>query len=308
MLSRAVDNYRSNRQKSVDYTCRLFGISRQGFYKRKDAERRKLAQARDVVDRVRQIRRIMPRLGGRKLHHLLTDDCPIGRDKLFTILKSNHLLVKPRRSYHITTNSKHMFRRHKNLIADLPILRPEQVWVSDITYIGNHGHNHYLALITDAYSKKIMGYDLSQSLAAEGAVRALKMALKTRRASAELIHHSDRGIQYCCDAYQHVLEKAKVKVSMTQNGDPLENAIAERVNGILKEEFMLEKMKANTNQLKKIIEQTVTIYNTLRPHYSCGLLTPELMHKQDKRRRATYHKKSRSKHLLAPNNRITMFV
>lgn len=308
MLPRAVDLYRQKRQKSVDYTCRLFGISRQGLYKRKDADRRKLAQTIDVVDKVRQIRRVMPRLGTRKLHYLLDGECGVGRDKLFVILKSNYLLVNPHRSYHITTNSKHMFRRHKNLIIDLPILRPEQVWVSDITYIGNQGHNHYLALVTDAYSKKIVGYDLSDSLAAEGAVRALKMALKSRTSSAELIHHSDRGIQYCCDAYQRVLDKAKVRVSMTQNGDPLENAIAERINGILKQEFELERSCADTAILKKTIAQTIAIYNNCRPHFSCGLRTPECMHKQAQLQRATYHKKVRSKQMLAPNNINPIFV
>lgn len=302
MLPRTVDSYRHKRQKSVAYTCRLFGISRQGLYQRKGSDRRKLAQAIAVVDKVRQIRRTMPRLGTRKLHHLLSEDCPVGRDKLFVILKSNHLLVKPHRSYHTTTNSKHMFRRHKNLIVDLPILRPEQVWVSDITYIGNQGHNHYLALITDAYSKKIVGYDLSQSLAAEGAVRALKMALKTRKSSTELIHHSDRGIQYYCDTYQRVLEKAKVSVSMTQNGDPLENAIAERINGILKQEFELVRWAVDTAVLKRIVTQSVAIYNNLRPHLSCRLLTPEKMHLQNEVPRATYHKKVRCKQTLAPND------
>lgn len=186
MLPRAVDLYRQKRQKSVDYTCRLFGISRQGLYKRKDADRRKLAQAI--------------------------------------------------------------------------------------------------------------------------AVRALKTALKSRTSSAELIHHSDRGIQYCCDAYQRVLDKAKVRVSMTQNGDPLENAIAERINGILKQEFELERSCADIAILKKTIAQTIAIYNNCRPHFSCGLQTPECMHKQAQLQRATYHKKVRSKQTLAPNNINPIFV
>lgn len=163
-------------------------------------------------------------------------------------------------------------------------------------------------MVTDAYSEKIVGYDLAQSLAAEGAVRALKMALKSRKSDAELIHHSDRGIQYFCDAYQRVLEKAKVQVRMTQNGDPLENAIAERINGILKQEFELERWCVDTAVLKKTIAQTVAIYNNCRPHFSCGLRTPEVMHKQAKRPRATYHKKVRSKQTLAPNNINPIFV
>lgn len=167
---RTVDNYRHTRQKSVTYTSQLFVISRQGFYKRKDADQLKLSQVVDISYKVCQIRRVMPRLGTRKLYHLLRDNGIVRRDKLFVILRFNHLLVKPYRSYHITTNSKHIFHKHKNIIVDLPIVRPEQVWVRDITYIGTQGHNHYLALVTDGYSKKIIGYDLSESLAAEGAV------------------------------------------------------------------------------------------------------------------------------------------
>lgn len=302
MFTRTVDTYRKERQRSVDFTCRLFGRSRQSYYKRKDSDQHKLSQAVDVVCQVLDIRRAMPRIGGtRKLYYLLGDNCDVGRDKLFAILRSNHLLVKPRRSYHITTNSKHMFYKHKNLITNLAIVRPEQVWVSDITYIGNRGRNHYLALITDAYSKKIVGYDLSDSL-------ALKMALKSRRFSGDLIHHSDRGIQYCCDTYQRILNKNSLRVSMTQNGDPLENAIAERVNGILKDEFELERFVCDLPDLRRIVAQSIEIYNNRRPHLSCRFLTPALMHMQNELTRAIYHKKIRSKRTLAPNNKNPIFV
>ena len=307
MFSRTVDSYRQERHQSIDFTCQLFGRSRQSYYKRKDSDKHKLLQAVNVVGQVRDIRRAMPRIGTRKLHYLLGDNCGVGRDQLFAILRSNHLLVKPKRSYHITTNSKHMFYKHKNLISPLPIVRPEQVWVSDITYIGNRGCNHYLALVTDAYSKKIVGYDLSDSLSADGAVRAVKMALKSRLFSGDLIHHSDRGIQYCCDAYQRVLMRSGLRVSMTQNGDPLENAIAERVNGILKDEFELERFVCNLSDLCRIVAQSVSIYNNRRPHLSCGLLTPAQMHEQNELPRATYHKKIRSKPKFTPNN-FTNFV
>lgn len=303
MFTRTVVTYRQERQRSVDYTCRLFGLSRQSYYKRQCSDRKKQSQAIDIVDQVRNVRRTMPRIGTRKLHYLLGDNCDVGRDKLFDVLRSNHLLVKPKRSYHITTNSKHMFYKHKNLILDLPIVRPEQVWASDITYIGNRGYNHYLALVTDAYSKKIVGYDLSDSLCAAGAVRALKMALKGRFYNGDLIHHSDRGVQYCCDAYQRILHKNGFRVSMTQSGDPLENAIAERVNGILKDEFELEEhCGADPKILMRIVAQSIAIYNNCRPHFSCGLLTPAHMHEQNELPRATYHKKIRSKPKFTPNN------
>lgn len=308
MFTRTVDTYRQARQRSVDYTCQLFGLSRQSYYKRKSSDRHKQCQAIDVVDRVRNVRRTMPRIGTRKLYHLLGDDCDVGRDKLFAILRSNHLLVKPKRRYHITTNSKHMFYKHKNLISNLPIVRPEQVWVSDITYIGRRGSHRYLALVTDAYSKKIVGYDLSESLSADGAIRALRMALKSRCWGSELIHHSDRGIQYCCDAYQRLLKVSGVLVSMTEHGDPLENAIAERINGILKDEFELERHCVNTVILRRIVVQSIAIYNNLRPHLSCGLLTPNQMHEQNKLPRTTYHKKVRSKPMLAPDFIFTNFV
>ena len=215
----------------------------------------------------------------------------VGRDRLFAILKANHLLIKPRRAYHITTNSHHRFRKHKDLIAELPLCRPEQVWVSDITYIGRRNNHSYLALITDAYSKKIVGYDLSDSLSSEGAIRALKMAIKQRQyKNASLIHHSHRGIQYCSDEYQKLLKKHKIQTSMTENYDPYANAIAERVNGILKNEFQLESYHVERPIMKQLINETVGIYNSRRPHYSCFMLTPDQMHYQNKVKIRTYRK------------------
>lgn len=183
----------------------------------------------------------MPRLGTRKLYYLLRPklEClKIGRDKLFEILRANQLLIRPKRQYHVTTNSYHRFRKHKNLIEYIDIQGPEQVLVSDITYIGNRIEPSYLSLVRDAYSKKIMGYNVSESLSANGAICALKMAVKNRTyRHHRLIHHSDRGIQYCCDGYQKELDQYDVKCSMTETYDPYQNAVAERVNGILKQEF-----------------------------------------------------------------------
>jgi putative transposase len=161
----------------------------------------------------------------------------IGRDVLFNFLRAEHLLIKPKRSYVKTTHSKHWMKKHPNLITDLEIYRPEQVWVSDITYIKTELGHHYLSLITDAYSKKIMGFDLLDNLSTEGPLNALKMAIKNRKYNTPVIHHSDRGLQYCSQEYVKLLKERGIQISMTQNGDPYENAIAERINGILKYSF-----------------------------------------------------------------------
>ncbi len=237
----------------------------------------------------------MPRIGTRKLYHILHDslrDLNVGRDKLFAILRANHLDIKPSRSYRTTTNSHHRFKKHKNLIETFEVSRPEQAWVSDITYIGSRGNHSYLSLVTDAYSKKIVGYNLSDNLGTEGALKALKMAVKRRAYKGqELIHHSDRGIQYCSDEYQKVLQKNKLIVSMTESYDPYANAIAERVNGIIKGEFELEKYAQNRPVLKALVAESIEAYNRYRPHFSCSMLTPEQMHRQQKIKIKKYRKK-----------------
>lgn len=237
----------------------------------------------------------MPRLGTRKLYKVLQEplrNIHVGRDKLFAILNANHMSIKPARNYRTTTNSHHRFRKHKNLVATLEITRPEQVWVSDITYIGNRGNHHYLSLVTDAYSKKIVGYNLSDSLNVEGALDALKKAIKKRSYKDEpLIHHSDRGIQYCSDKYQKKLRRSRITTSMTESYDPYANAVAERVNGIIKSEFELEKYAHNSSVLNTLVAESIDTYNRIRPHCSCNMLTPEQMHKQRKVKIKTYRKK-----------------
>lgn len=253
-------------------------------------------RARQVISMVLGVRARMPRIGTRKLYYLLQDQLKgmgVGRDKLFSILKANHLDIVPKRSYRTTTNSHHRFRKHKNLVEQLPLTRPEQVWASDITYVGNRQRHNYLALITDVYSKKVVGYDLSNSLSVEGTLRALKMAVKQRMYKSEaLIHHSDRGIQYCSDDYQELLAREKITCSMTESYDPYANAVAERVNGILKDEFQLEQYDIDTKTLKTLIKESVDTYNTRRPHYSCYMLTPEQMHRQKTIKIRTYKKTS----------------
>lgn len=226
----------------------------------------------------------MPKLGTRKLYHLLKEELKelgVGRDKLFTILKANNLLIKPIKQYQVTTNSHHRFRKHKNQIKQIEIKRPEQVWVSDITYIGNRKNPSYLALITDAYSKKIMGYNVSDSLNVTGSLLALEMALKNRKYKNEpIIHHSDRRLQYCSNEYQKLLNKNDILPSMTEQYDPYENAIAERINGVLKQEFDIDKYDTSLKMKQKLVENSIEIYNDIRPHLSNYMLTPRQMHKQ----------------------------
>lgn len=205
----------------------------------------------------------------------------LGRDGLFDFLRAEHLLIKPKRNYIKTTNSKHWMRKYPNLAGSLPVNRPEQLWVSDITYIRTAlGHN-YLSLVTDAYSKRIMGYELLENLSVEGPVNAMKMALKNRKYNHQLMHHSDRGLQYCSAEYIRQLLDNGVVVSMTENGDPYENAIAERINGILKHEFLLTNGFKDQLEAINIIKQSIAIYNQERPHLSCQMLTPMEMHNQE---------------------------
>ncbi len=246
---------------------------------------------------VETIRMRQPRVGTRKLYHMLSAELKalgIGRDRLFRILKANHLLIKSKKQYHVTTFSYHRFRKHKNLIESLIPKRAEQIWVSDITYVGNRDYPMYLAMITDAYSKKIMGYDLSDTLQTSGVLRALRMAVKQRRYPLRsLIHHSDRGFQYCSDQYQKALKRNHLLCSMTETYDPYANAVAERINGIIKQEFLLD-YQLQITEMKQLVKESVMIYNSERLHTSCQMKTPELMHLQNEIRIKTYKKKKSS--------------
>ena len=249
-----------------------------------------------MIELVNEIRLTMPRLGTRKLYYLLQSELGelgVGRDRLFAILKANHMLIKPVRSYHITTNSHHRFRKHKNLIELTDIVKPEQVWVADITYVGNRKNPMYLSLITDAYSKQIVGYNVSDSLATQGSLSALKMAVKNRKyLDRKLIHHSDRGLQYCSNDYQELMKSKAIKCSMTESYDPYQNAIAERANGILKQEFLTNTKNINLKTMKLLVKQSIDIYNNQRPHWSCNMLTPNQMHKQNKVKIKSYKNKN----------------
>ena len=250
----------------------MFGVNRQVYYRRLKAVKRRKSRAVKVLELVESIRIRMPKIGTRKLYFMLEEDLKllrVGRDMLFRILKANHMLIKPTRRYHITTNSHHRFRKHKNLIENVVPDKPEQIWVSDITYVGNRENPMYLALITDAYSKQIMGHDLSNSLDLSGSLRALKMAIKKRKYKNNVVtHHSDRGLQYCSNQYQNILNRNNIKCSMTESYDPYANAIAERVNGILKAEFIGYKNNESIETMGKLVRNSIEIYNQQRPHFS----------------------------------------
>lgn len=252
-------------------------------------------QVRDLVMRIRSR---MPRLGTRKLLYLIQDDLKrleikMGRDVLFNFLRAEHMLIRPKRSYIKTTNSKHWMKKYPNLLEHVEVTRPEQVWVSDITYIKTDNGYRYLSLVSDAYSKKIMGYELNKDLAVEGPLKALKMAIRARSFDSTLIHHSDRGLQYCSAEYINCLTDHQIDVSMTQNGDPYENAIAERINGILKYEFLLIDGFADDQVAAQTISQAVKIYNHERPHLSWNMLTPAQAHRQNEMILRKWNKKPR---------------
>jgi len=280
----------------------LFGVNRQVYYRRIQSVKQRKSRAVQVIELVESIRLQMPKIGTRKLYFMLEDELKqlhVGRDMLFRILKANHLLIQPKRRYHITTNSHHRFRKHKNLIENVVPEKPEQIWVSDITYVGNRQNPMYLALVTDAYSKKIMGHDLSSSLDVSGSLRALKMAVKNRKYKNNIVtHHSDRGLQYCSNEYQDLLKRSKLNCSMTESYDPYANAVTERVNGILKGEFIGYKNKCSLPTMDKLIKNSIDIYNERRPHFSCLYKTPMQMHQQNEIKIKTYKNKYPRKHVF----------
>lgn len=215
----------------------------------------------------------------------------IGRDKLNEIIKANGMLVPPLRQYKITTNSRHHFPKYKDLVTGTRIFQPEQVWVGDITYINAKDKYYYLSMITDAYSKKIMGYCIDENMNVELVIKALAMAFNNRQYQTKLTHHTDRGSQYCSKIYQEKLRRMSVITSMTENSDPYTNAIAERVNGTIKHEFLIDGRHHSLLELKLLLAQAVHSYNHLRPHLSCHMLTPDNMHNQKQLRRIEYRNK-----------------
>ncbi len=259
--------------------CNVLGISRQGYYKSKRKKVIKKLKEEMVLQLVQTHRRKMPKLGGKKLYRMIQPDLErmkikLGRDKFFRLLGRNGLLIHRKKRYAKTTNSAHRFRIYKNLIKELEPDHRNKVWVSDITYIIVEDSFCYLALITDLYSRRIVGYDMSDSLNMEGSIRALKMAIKGKCDLWGLIHHSDRGIQYCSNLYTGLLTENKIAISMSEKGNPYENAVAERVNGILKEEFMLGESFKTKELAYRAAKEAIETYNEHRPHMSINYMTP----------------------------------
>lgn len=232
-----------------------------------------------ILELVAEWRKLMPRIGGKKLYKLLTVDftrlnSKLGRDAFFDVLREHNLLVKRRKSYVKTTNSFHHYYVYKNLIQGLDVVRANQVFVVDITYIRVSSSFMYLSLVTDLHSRRIMGWCLGGTLDAIHSVEALKIALGQVKDCASLIHHSDRGIQYCCREYIKILQDRNISISMAEAGNPYENAVAERVNGILKDEFFLSQTFTSSRLAVIATEQAISIYNDARPHLSLNMKTP----------------------------------
>ncbi|WP_394340037.1 IS3 family transposase [Leeuwenhoekiella nanhaiensis] len=284
-FTQSIQRIRQEHWLSLSRCCRLFGISRQAIYQAEKRAKTRIDELTLIKPLILKVRQQMPKLGTRKLYYLLKVEfqrigIKIGRDALFDYLRSESILIKPRKNYTKTTDSRHWLRKHPNLMKDVIPVRPEQYFVSDITYIKSRERTHYLSLVTDAFSRKIMGYHLSDDMSAENVVQAMKMANNNRITSEELIHHSDRGLQYCSSLYQTELKRSNVTPSMTDGYDCYQNALAERINGILKGEFLIN--KCNTGQeLKILIQQSIKTYNNERPHLSLKYKTSNFIHNKN---------------------------
>ena len=269
--------------------CGWFGVTRQAYYNHSWKAFEVVSKHHIIVDRIKEIRESHPRLGTRKLFDMLQPffkehHIKMGRDSLFNLLHISDLLVRKRKRKISTTNSYHRFRKYPNLIIEFILTAINQLWVSDITYWKIGEKYVYISFITDAYSHKIVGYHVAKTLETIESIQALKMAFSSLNAKpVHLIHHSDRGIQYCSNSYVKLLQDYEVKISMTQNGDPLENAIAERINGIIKEEYLHNYQVNNINEAKKLLKAVVDLYNNERPHMSISNLTPNQVHKSIKK-------------------------
>lgn len=265
--------------------CGWFGITRQAYYQNNWEGVSTTLEEELVIQQVKSIRSNHKRMGTRKLYEMLHSfmqdhAIKMGRDALFNVLSANHMLVRKRKRRIKTTNSYHWLRKYPNLIRDFVPTGINQLWVSDITYWKLGDHPAYISFITDVYSHKIVGYQLADTMEAIESVKALQMALSAMGAESHLnlIHHSDRGIQYCSQAYIKLLKESVIQISMTENGDPLENAVAERVNGIIKDEYLENYLVTDISEAKKLLESVVNLYNNERPHMSISNFTPNQIH------------------------------
>jgi putative transposase len=264
--------------------CELFGKTRHAFYEKNWYKEKRYSDELIIFELLLELKREIPVQSTKSIYLMLMPTLrdhgiTIGRDALHEIRKRYQLLYKPRRRYYNTTDSFHRYHKYPNIIKSLSITRAEQVWVCDITYIRVSNAFNFLSLITDAYSHLIVGYCLYPSLSTAGPLNALQMALTSLSQPAQgLIHHSDRGTQYCCDDYIGELNKHNIISSMTENGDPYENAVAERLNGVLKHIFNLDQVFCNRDYALQAVDKAIKVYNHKRPHQSISMLTPAVAH------------------------------
>ena len=257
--------------------------SRNAYYNQLKSNVKNLAIEQFVMEQVKEKRREQSRVGTRKIYldikqNLEKNGIKIGRDKLFKILKDNDLLIKPKKKYTKTTDSYHHFYKHKNTIKNMTIDCPEKVWVADITYIKIKNEHAYLFLITDAYSRKIVGWNLDTNMRVSDGIKALKMAVKNREYDGQLYHHSDRGIQYCNPRYIEQLQKNNIIPSMTDKDHVYKNSLAERVNSILKQEFDIDIGFDSLKEARFVIKYVIDIYNKKIKHISLQYLTPNFVY------------------------------
>lgn len=280
----------------------MFGKTKQSYYKQINRIEQNIIEKKLILELIKERRRLWKKGSGRNLHASLSEDfrkhnIKIGRDKFFDLLRNNGLLIKKRQRKTRTTFSYHHYHTYPNLIKEISVSRINQVIVTDITYLYLRKCDcfAYLFLVTDLFSRKIIGYNISDNLSAKPGVKALKMALNNMSDTDNSIHHSDRGIQYCSYEYTSLLKKKGIRISMTENSDPLENAVAERINRTVKEEFTEEKQISfnNFNEAKNTMAQIITFYNEQRPHRSLEMLTPSIaygLNKPLKRKWKTYYR------------------
>lgn len=281
---KAIEKTRHTGQASIEQTCQCYDMHRDAYYKLKNRKQKQESITRQVLELVKEERIEQSRVGTVKLYKALkgtfeSSGLKVGRDKLNDILREHDMLVRRKKASCKTTDSYHRFHKYKNLVKNMVVTAPNQVWVADITYIRTINSFCYLALITDMFSRKIVGYDISDSLELAGCLRALKRALRTARPADGLVHHSDRGIQYCSNQYVNELKKKGIKISMTEENHCYENAIAERVNGILKDEFYLDQTFFSKKAATNATDNAINIYNSKRLHISLGYKTPNMVFK-----------------------------
>lgn len=272
-------------QAAIGTLCGLFGKTRQAYYEHGWQAANGQLQEELVLDLAREARKTLKKEGAVKLlgslqPTLQSHNIRMGRDRFFKLLRKHNMIQKRKKNHARTTWSDHYYRKWPNLIKGLEVLKPQQHWVSDITYLRTEKGFMYLSLLTDAYSRKIVGYHVSQNLRVQGCLIALNKAIRSLKdyVPQSLIHHSDRGIQYCCDQYVSVLQTHQIRISMTQTGSPYDNAIAERVNGILKTELELDRTFEGYSQATGATHKAIDLYNRLRQHMSCDNLTPDQAH------------------------------